>query len=108
MILQIIDVENKEAIDVERESKELLKELREFDSNLTQRVQWLVLNKIDLIQDRYEIELWQQAFRDEGVELLAASGLSGENTQQVLRRCAEHLETNQEGDPSEPEPWSPI
>jgi GTP-binding protein len=83
-------------------------ELAAHSKELSERPQVVVLNKIDLIDDRYEVELWQQAFKEEGVELLAASGLSGENTLEVLRRCAAYLETNSEGDPEEPVPWSPI
>ena len=49
VILQMIDVQDKESKDIFDESKELLEELRKFDPSLKQKVRWLVLNKIDLI-----------------------------------------------------------
>jgi len=54
VILQIIDVGNKGIKDIEKEYKELLKELKEFDLNLAQKVRWLVLNKIDLISEEQQ------------------------------------------------------
>ena len=47
VILQIIDIGNKDIKDIEKEYKELLKELKEFDLDLVQKVRWLVLNKIN-------------------------------------------------------------
>ena len=57
LILQMIDVEGKETKDIEEESKVLLLELEEYDINLTKKVKWLVLNKIDLIHKEKQIEL---------------------------------------------------
>ena len=54
VILQIIDIGNKDIKDIEKEYKELLKELKEFDLDLVQKVRWLVLNKIDLISEEQQ------------------------------------------------------
>ena len=83
-------------------------ELKSHSAELSTRPQVVVLNKIDLLDDRYEIDLWTQAFSERGVEVMAISGLTGENVQTVLRRCADLLA---EDDPEPEDPnkaWSPI
>ena len=83
-------------------------ELTAHAAELATRPQIVVLNKIDVIEDRYELELWSQAFADRDVEVMAASGLSGENVREVLRRAVVILdETRGPGDTAQ-EPWSPI
>ena len=47
LVLQIIDVDGKATQDIEEESKGLLAELKEYDESLIDKVNWLVLNKID-------------------------------------------------------------
>ena len=56
LILQMIDVEGKETKDIEEESKVLLLELKQYDLNLTEKVKWLELNKIDLIPKKKQME----------------------------------------------------
>ena len=92
VILQIIDVENKEAVDVERESKELLKELREFDSNLSQRVQWLVLNKIDLISKEQQIELERSLKKQQGLKVYLISAKQRLGTESLMKEIGFALE----------------
>ena len=92
VILQIIDVENKEAIDVERESKELLKELREFDSNLTQRVQWLVLNKIDLISKEQQMELEKSLKKQQDLKVYLISAKQRLGTESLMKEIGFALE----------------
>lgn len=83
-------------------------ELTAHAAELATRPQIVVLNKIDVVDDRYELELWSQAFADRDVEVMAASGLSGENVREVLRRAVVILdETRGPGDTAQ-EPWSPI
>lgn len=83
-------------------------ELRQHAADLAERPQIVVLNKIDTLDDRYEIDLWRDAFAERGVEVLAASGLTRENVQAVLRRAVEVLvEADRAGD-GDDEPWSPV
>ena len=66
-------------------------ELRSHSEILAQRPQIVVLNKIDLLDDRYEIELWKDAFAAEGIECFCASGLSGEGVMEVLQHASRLL-----------------
>ncbi|MGM0574824.1 MAG: GTPase ObgE [Myxococcota bacterium] len=82
-------------------------ELEAWSEGLAECPQVVVLNKLDVVDDRYEIQLWREAFGARGVAVMAASGLSGENVREVLRRVVRLLEeTEPEEEPGEP--WSPI
>ena len=69
LILQMIDVEGKEAKDIEEESKVLLLELKEYDVNLTEKVKWLVLNKIDLIPKEKQMKLKEYFDKQQDLEV---------------------------------------
>lgn len=83
------------------------KELRAHSEVLSKRPQIVVLNKIDLVDDRYELELWSEAFDELGVSCRATSGLSGEGVFDVLREAVQILKGEQD-DSNEPTEWSPI
>ena len=55
VILLVVDIFQKDASEVIKEVKLLTDELEAFDRNLTKRLGWLVLNKIDLL-DKETIE----------------------------------------------------
>jgi len=87
-------------------------ELAKHSPELAARPVLVVLNKIDLVDDRYELELWTEAFEARGVEIVFLSALTRENMTKVLRRVVAMLEAEGlwgvEEDDEEPKPWSPI
>lgn len=83
-------------------------ELEKHSPDLASRPQIVVLNKLDLVEDRYEIELWRDEFAKRGVEVMAGSGLTGEGVDTVLAAVAERLAADEPEPEGEPEPWSPI
>ena len=92
LILQMIDVEGKETKDIEEESKVLLLELEEYDINLTEKVKWLVLNKIDLIPKEKQIELKEyfEKQQDLLVSLISARNRTG--TENLMKEVGFTLE----------------
>ena len=52
VILLVVDIFQKDASEVIKEVKLLTNELEAFDRNLTKRLGWLVLNKIDLLDSK--------------------------------------------------------
>jgi GTP-binding protein len=82
-------------------------ELAAHSPELAKRPQIVVLNKIDVLEDRYELELWRDAFRERGVEVLTASGLTRENVTEVLRAVVGLL-SDAAPEAPEPTPWSPV
>lgn len=86
-------------------------ELGRWSEELLDYPQVRVINKIDLIQDRDELELWRQEFAAIGVDdLFFISALSGEGIKELIVEVMGRLEALQieEERPPEPEPWSPI
>ena len=51
VIVQIVDIYDKSPVDVMEEIEELTIEIKDYDSDLAEKVKWLALNKIDLIDD---------------------------------------------------------
>ncbi|MCH2263939.1 MAG: Obg family GTPase CgtA [SAR86 cluster bacterium] len=92
LILQIIDVENKEVKGIETESKELLKELAEFDSNLTQKVQWLLLNKIDLISKEQQMKLERRLKKQQDLKVYLISAKQRLGTESLMKEIGFALE----------------
>ncbi|MEC7865486.1 MAG: Obg family GTPase CgtA [Pseudomonadota bacterium] len=92
VILQIIDIGNKDIKEIEKEYKELLKELKEFDLNLVQKVRWLVLNKIDLISEEQQqkIEAHMRKKRNLAVYFISAKQRQG--TKKLMRDIGFALE----------------
>lgn len=92
VILLVIDVEGKETSDIERESKELLNELKEFDSNLNQRVQWLVLNKIDLISDEQQKKLERILKKQQNLKICFISAKQRRGTESLIKEIGFTIE----------------
>lgn len=84
------------------------RELLAHSPELAERPRVVVLNKIDLVEDRYELDLWRQAFKERGVSILVSSALTGEDVIPVLR---EVIRVSDEVNPVESpadDTWSPI
>lgn len=62
-------------------------EIAEWSRELASRPQVVLLNKIDLLEDREELALWREEFSARGVTVMVASGLTGENVHQVMARA---------------------
>ncbi len=84
-------------------------ELRLWSEELARYPQIVVLNKVDLIADRAELDLWREEFRALGVEEIHfISGLSKEGVHAIMGVASKFLVDAET--PAEPEsgPWSPI
>ena len=92
LILQMIDVEGKETKDIEEESKVLLLELREYDVNLTEKVKWLVLNKIDLIPKEKQMQLKEYFDKQQDLEVSLISAKNRIGTENLMKEVGFTLE----------------
>ena len=92
LILQMIDVEGKETKDIEEESQVLLLELREYDVNLTEKVKWLVLNKIDLIPKEKQMELKEYFEKQQDLEVSLISAKNRIGTKNLMKEVGFTLE----------------
>ena len=92
LILQMIDVEGKETKDIEEESKVLLLELKEYDVNLTEKVKWLVLNKIDLITKEKQMKLIEYFDKQQDLEVSLISAKNRIGTENLMKEVGFTLE----------------
>ena len=92
LILQMIDVEGKETKDIEEESKVLLLELEEYDVNLTEKVKWLVLNKIDLIPKEKQMKLKEYFDKQQDLEVSLISAKNRIGTENLMKEVGFTLE----------------
>ena len=96
LILQMIDVEGKETKDIEEESKVLLLELKEYDVNLTEKVKWLVLNKIDLIPKEKQMKLKKYFDKQQDLEVSLISAKNRIGTENLMKEVGFTLEKIEE------------
>jgi len=92
LILQMIDVEGKETKDIEEESKVLLLELEEYDVHLTEKVKWLVLNKIDLITKEKQMKLKEYFGKQQDLEVSLISAKNRIGTENLMKEVGFTLE----------------
>ncbi len=88
-------------------------ELRMWSTELASYPQIVVLNKIDLVSDRDELDLWREEFAKLGVtELHFISGLSREGVHAIMGEVVKYLDdptpAAAEAAPASRDPWSPI
>ena len=98
VIVQIVDVYDKNTMEVITEIRELSKEITNYDPDLIKKVRWLALNKIDLINTNQLEELKDELGREfqDNLHIYCISAAKKEGTQQLMRDIGEFMETSDE------------
>ena len=98
VIVQIVDVYDKNPMEVITEIRELSKEITNYDPDLIKKVKWLALNKIDLINTNQLEELKDELGREfqDNLHIYCISAAKKEGTQQLMRDIGEFMETSDE------------
>ena len=98
VIVQIVDVYDKNPMEVITEIRELSKEITNYDPHLIKKVKWLALNKIDLINTNKLEELKDELGREfqDNLHIYCISAAKKEGTQQLMRDIGEFMETSDE------------
>ena len=98
VIVQIVDVYDKNPMEVITEIRELSKEITNYDPDLIKKVKWLALNKIDLINTNQLEELKGELGREfqDNLRIYGISAAKKEGTQQLMRDIGEFMETSDE------------
>ena len=98
VIVQIVDVYDKNPMEVITEIRELSKEIINYDPDLIKKVKWLALNKIDLINTNQLEELKEELGREfqHNLHIYCISAAKKEGTQQLMRDIGEFMETSDE------------
>jgi len=98
-----------DAIDPLAAYRVVLDELAAWSPRLVEFPQVVVLNKVDLIADRAELDLWREELAGVGVtDVSFISGLTREGVDAIMERVAAYLEDPEVEAEPEPEPWSPV
>ena len=92
MVLLLIDVDGKESKDIEEESEDLLRELKEYDNNLAEKVKWLVLNKMDLISKEKQMKLKEYFDKQKDLEVCLISAMNRQGTENLMKEIGYKLE----------------
>ena len=94
VILQIIDASLKDTPEIIQEIEELYSELKEYSNNLTVKVKWIVLNKIDLITEEKQKGLRSelQSYFGDGRKISFISALENIGTEELAREVGVYME----------------
>ena len=94
VIVQIVDIFGKSSFEIIEEINELSHEIKAFDPMLVNKVRWLALNKIDLLDEEelavIKNDLKNNLEKDLNVHCISAAKKEG--TQQLMRDIGEFME----------------
>jgi GTP-binding protein len=95
LLLHLVDVAPfDDAVDPVAEAKAIVEELRKYDEDLYNKPRWLVLNKVDMVEDAKQVAAdFVKAYGWDG-PCFAISALSGIGTKELTYAIMEHLETS--------------
>lgn len=102
LILHLVDVMPIDGVDPVDSVRKLRYELEKYSSDLAAKPCWLVINKIDLVQEAERAAVVQRIQRELQWQepLFVISGISGEGTKQLCQAIMQHIQTTK-GDYSE-------
>ncbi|NNM82959.1 MAG: GTPase ObgE [Burkholderiales bacterium] len=95
ILLHLVDIAPyDEEVDPVREAKAIVGELRKYDETLHEKPRWLVINKIDRLEEADRQERIDSFIRDFGWEgpVYAISALTGEGCRPLVYAIMEYLE----------------
>ncbi|MDP2248752.1 MAG: GTPase ObgE, partial [Nitrosomonadales bacterium] len=81
-----------EAVDPVREAKAIVEELRKYDEGLYNKPRWLILNKVDMLEDSAAVV--KKFVKDYGWDgpCFPISAISGIGTKELVYAIMEHLD----------------
>ena len=99
LLLHLIDVGNDATTDLVQSFNQITRELREFDTRLSERPRWIVLNKTDLVSeiDLRSIKVSLQAELKWMAPIYETSAVTGEGCRRVMRDAFLFLSREDEG-----------
>ena len=92
LLLHIIDIAPyDDSIDPALQAKSILNELKKYNSELFDKPRWLVLNKIDLLQDFSKIKERIKKELNWDKEIYCISAINGEGCKELSYKIMEHI-----------------
>jgi len=91
LLLHIVDFAPFDGADPVAQAKAIVGELKKYDAGLYEKPRWLVLNKLDLLQDREEkVAAFLKAFGD-NTRYFTISAINGEGCKELTYAIMEHI-----------------
>ncbi|HNP25184.1 MAG TPA: GTPase ObgE [Nitrosomonas sp.] len=95
LLLHLVDMAPfDENVDVVHEAQALIKELRKYDESLYSKPRWLVLNKVDMLQEDQRKQVCQEFIHKLGWQdkYFIVSALTGDGCKQLTYAVMDYLE----------------
>jgi GTP-binding protein len=105
LLLHLVDIAPvDEATDPVREAKAIVQELKKYDESLYRKPRWVVLNKIDALQDKERDGAARRFLKGLGWKgkSFMISALTGEGCRELTFAVMEHLEQKAEAEAEKP------
>lgn len=99
LLLHFLDVSGSEGRDPLEDFKTINKELQSYNEKLSKRVQLVVLNKFDLLEDQEDANIISQKLEQEGYEVFLISAVTHLGLEALLNRLVILLEEIGEVEP---------
>jgi len=94
LLLHIVDISGIEGRDPLEDFKLINEELKKYKLDLTDRPQIVVMNKVDLLYDKADLDKFKQSVNELGYnEVYAMSAATGEGVGELMKICAEKLQS---------------
>lgn len=94
LLLHIVDISGIEGRDPLHDFKLINEELKKYKLDLTDRPQIVVMNKVDLLFDKSDLDEFKQKVNELGYsEVYAMSAATGEGVEEIMKVCAEKLQS---------------
>lgn len=105
LLLHLVDVAPIDGTDPAENARSIVRELERFSPTLAARERWLVLNKIDLLEEQVRKEVVDEitSVLDWTGPVFAISAVSGEGTELLSLKIMAYLEECAEREAAEPE-----
>jgi len=97
ILLHLIDVAPMDDSDPVEDAKKILNELDVYSPELSAKTRWLVLNKLDLINDDEQDEICDRIIKELNWQgpVFRISGISGDGTNELTFAIMNYIEENQ-------------
>jgi GTP-binding protein len=105
LLLHLVDISPVDASDPVDNTLAIARELERFSPTLAQRERWLVVNKIDLLDDQDRAAAVERLVAEIAWSgpVFVVSAMSGEGTDKLCDAIMEHLEGVREREQADPE-----
>lgn len=93
LLLHVIDVSGSEGRDPVDDFNKINEELKKYSEKLSKRLQIVVANKIDIMQDDSLYKKLEKVAKEKGLEIFKISAVTGMGVGELIKHVAELLKT---------------